>query len=425
MPPAAPEDSPDVNEFTDRDSLLDDILAQESVEVVFQPICFVRNRAVTALEALCRGTDPRTGASIPPGLLFSLAKRKGLTLPLDRLCRQAVLKAFKPLSLAYPDLTLFMNFEASIVDEGVVGSGVLAELVRTLDLEPGRIVIEIIESRVRKTEDLQEFAETHKRSGFLFALDDIGVGHSNLQRLSHIKPDVLKVDRSLIHGIEEEYFKQEIFSALVKLAHKLGALVVAEGVETEPQALETLRLGADLLQGVHLGVPCAMGASEMADVHRRVRQLAARLKAHLMEETEGTRGEEGHFARVAREASRSLSDGDDTFDAALEALAARYPLAECLYILDPQGYQVSDTVFNPEKAPAQTRVLFHPAEAGTDHSLKEYFMTVSTGLTEHLTAPYISLASGRLCRTFAIVFRHVGRGPHVLCVDFDVQGSGL
>jgi len=114
-----------------------------------------------------------------------------------------------------------------------VGSGHLLKQVRQFNLNPNNVAIEIIESRVNDTGALNEFISRHREYGFLFALDDIGSGYSNLDRITITEPDLLKIDRSLISQIDINYHKQEVLKSLVNLARRIGALVVAEGVERE------------------------------------------------------------------------------------------------------------------------------------------------------------------------------------------------
>ena len=102
---------------------------------------------------------------------------------------------------------------------------------------------------------MRSLVDLLRSRGFLIVLDDVGSGHSNLDRIPFIKPDLLKVDRTLIARIDTDYHKRGTLKSLVDLGRKIGALVVAEGVETEGEAMVALELGADLLQGLCLGRP--------------------------------------------------------------------------------------------------------------------------------------------------------------------------
>ena len=119
-----------------------------------------------------------------------------------------------------------------------------------------------------------------RQRGFLVVLDDVGAGHSNLDRIPLIRPDIIKIDRSLITGVDADFYKQETFKSLVSLSRRIGALVVAEGIETEREAVAALELGADLLQGYFLGRPQAGGQLRRRRVDRR-RQLRRHAGADL------------------------------------------------------------------------------------------------------------------------------------------------
>lgn len=96
---------------------------------------------------------------------------------------------------------------------------------------------------------LKMFLCTYKEYGFLIALDDVGTGHSNLDRISLVKPDILKIDRSIIDNIDQRYHNQEVFKSLVNLSKRIGTMVVTEGVERKEEAILAFELGADMLQG--------------------------------------------------------------------------------------------------------------------------------------------------------------------------------
>ena len=409
-------------------NLLNSIFEQDCVQTAFHPICSVLKHELVAVEALARVIDPRTCQPLHSGVLFAAADRFDRMVALDRLCRQKALEAFRAVHEASPNVTLFVNFEASILDKGALGSGTLAHYVDALHLDPGLIVIEIIESKVHNIANLCHFVETYRKAGFQIALDDIGVGHSNLDRIAQLKPDVLKTDRSLVTGIHEEYYKQEIFSSITKLAHKLGALVVAEGVETEEEALQVLDLGADLIQGYYFCQPGPFGMAMTDSVNVKTHELAEKYRVRLLANRQAERSESENYTRVAysvaHDVERELerAPGAD-INLALHRLVDGLPGVECLYVLSPEGVQVSDTVFSPTKTRRRNRLVFQLSQPGADHSLKEYFIGLRSGLQAHLTPPYISLASGGVCRTFSLFLSHAPYTGHVLCVDFAVNSA--
>ena len=128
-----------------RKDLLHAVLEAGSLTVHFQPICSIRMHNVIGVEALARGIDPETGRAIPPLLLFRAAREEDLVVELDRACRRKALESFGPLHRACPNLALFVNFDVSIIDQGILGTGVFAEYVRAQELPPSSVVIEMIE----------------------------------------------------------------------------------------------------------------------------------------------------------------------------------------------------------------------------------------------------------------------------------------
>jgi EAL domain-containing protein (putative c-di-GMP-specific phosphodiesterase class I) len=403
---------------TANQDLLTAILRAQSVSAHFQPQVAARSQDVMGLEALCRGIDPRDGRLIPPKELFDLAASDEALIALDRLCRRKALETFREINGPDGGLLLSLNFEAGLLDKGVCGSGHIINLVRELGLDPRRIIIEIVESKVRDLAALERFAAAYKDYGFLLALDDLGAGHSNLERVGVIKPDVIKIDRSLISGLDQHYHHQEITRALLGLSHKIGALVVAEGVETEAEALAALELGVDVMQGYYFARP-APGVESLALCQRRMRQVAANFRSYALEKIAAKQTKRGVFEAVAEGIAHELARlAAPELDRHLAGLLSEHPYLECLYVLDAEGVQVSGTVCDPDKLDTKRRAIFWPAPKGADQSLKRYYLLLKAGLERYVSEPYISLASGKLCLTVSCWFIDRDRQRRILCADF-------
>ena len=133
-----------------------------------------------------------------------------------------------------------------------------------------QLVVEITEQ-----EDLDRACLERKRNipGFsgAFALDDYGTGYSNELNLLELSPQYIKIDISIIRGIEKDLDKQQIVSNIVAYAHARSMQILAEGIEEEIQLRKVIDLGVDLLQGYYLSRPAAVPspiASEALDVIR-------------------------------------------------------------------------------------------------------------------------------------------------------------
>jgi len=394
---------------------------EENILTLFQPMVSIKGKSVVAVEALSRGLLPDLHVSIPPDVLFPLATTPARRLALDRLCRQLAMRRFAPVHARCKDLLLSVNLDISLINRDILGSGKFLEAAQSAGLNPGNVVIEIIESRVQDTEVLTRFIETYRAHGFLIALDDIGTGHSNLDRISQIKPDIIKIDKGLIRDIHREYHKFEIAKALVRLSRNIGAMVVAEGVEQEAEVLELMGLGVDIFQGFYFARPAPLGAAP-PPTPRRVASVARNFRRRVIETINEKKALHETYDRALREIVGVLgTQVPRCFDHALVDLLHSHEDIECMYVLSCAGRQVSATICNPYAVSEARRFIYRPAPRGTDHSLKEYFLPLSAGLEKYTTEPYISLASGSLCSTISVRFCDRAGRAFILCVDISVK----
>ena len=398
---------------------LPELMAEHSIQVHFQPIISLKQKAIVGLEALARpqARAPDKKISVPE--LFLLAHAHGWLLQLDRHLRSLAMERFHGLNLPQdPRPLLFINFESSLIDEGVQGSGVILQAVQEAGLRAGDIVIEINESRVLDVQALRRFVDYYRERGFLIALDDLGAGHSNLPRVADLRPDIVKVDRSLVMGIDQDFHKQETFKTLVGLGARTACMILAEGVETEGEVDCCAHLGASLFQGFYFARPMAPETLDFQSIQPGLAAAARRQRDSAVHSIHQRRLEAHRLRRLSDAARHLLMQSDATgFDLVLARLVRNDHSVECAYLLDKDGIQVSSTHTPPNAPDARSR-LFAPAPKGADHSAKEYFFSLlDAGLERYTTEAYLSLATGHLCRTVScLVPRHDG-GKYVLCLD--------
>ena len=403
---------------------LPDLLAEQSIQVHFQPIISLKQKAIVGLEALARpqNNDPAKKISVPE--LFLLAHAHGWLLTLDRHLRSLAMERFHSLILPQdPHPLLFINFESSLIDEGVQGSGAILQAVKDSGLQPGDIVIEINESRVLDLQALRRFVDYYRERGFLIALDDLGTGHSNLPRVADLRPDIIKVDRSLIQNIDQDFHKQETFKTLVGLGARTGCMVLAEGVETQAEVDCCASLGAGLFQGYYFARPAAPEALDFQGLLPALSAATRRQRDVAVHTIHQRRLEAHRLRRLSDAAKNLLMQADPTgFDIVLSRLVRNDHSVECAYLLDKDGLQVSTTHVPPNAAEARNR-LFAPAPRGADHSGKEYFFSLlDAGLERYTTEAYLSLATGHLCRTVSCLVPRNDGNKYVLCLDLRLEG---
>ena len=231
------------------------ILRDGEIVSLYQPVVRLDDLATVGYEVFSSG--PPTGPLNAPGLLFALAERLGLSTQLDRACRRAAL------SLPLPDgAKLFLNTRPENLSDSEWEG---------IDRDPANVVIEVAEPAMHDAEMLRVPAARLKQRGFAIALDDVGTGYSSLRAIEASRPDFLKVDLSLVHELDRSLLKQEVVSSILQIASRIGAEVVAEGVETREE-LEALRRGGVRIgQGYLFGRPSPVIAPARPVDEERVR----------------------------------------------------------------------------------------------------------------------------------------------------------
>ena len=230
---------------------LQEVLLEDKLATVFQPVVDLRNRSLLGLEALSRG--PEGTFFHAPLRLFELATESDLAFELDRKCRRRALHSARALPAG---LKLFINvLPSALYDPEFQGESLIAQL-QPLGLSPERIVLEITEKYAIENYDV--FAESlaeFTRLGFKIAVDDVGAGYSGLEKIAHLNPNYLKLDRELIKDIDSSYIRREMSRALKNFADKIGSTIIAEGIEREGELRALVDLGIQYGQGFLLARP--------------------------------------------------------------------------------------------------------------------------------------------------------------------------
>lgn len=389
------------------------VLEESSLYPVFQPILDIRQQQAIGYEALIRSY---TGA--PPPQLFAEARAAGRQLAFDRQCRELALREFAELPSRRSNKLLFLNVDVSALDDADSIEGWISEQVRASGLNQRQVALEIVEANVESTEKLIDFVERYRAAGFLIVLDDFGESHSNLNRVVHIKPDIIKVDKALIRGIDEDYYKQSIVQTITRLSNKIGAMTLAEGIETQEELFACYALGIQLFQGYFFAKPQRMEELAGSGCVSRLKETLPELNARIETRVQAVRDCYRSYEAVSNEVIAHLCDlrGEESVEACFYDVIERQPEIDCLYLLDAEGLQISDTVCRT--CAGNMHVLFAPSCRGADHAFKEYYYYLKfLGNERYISEPYISLATGNLCRTIATRFEHEGEG-RVLCIDF-------
>lgn len=230
---------------------LDRILAGGLLHTVFQPILGFQTRGYLGYEALIRG--PADSPLASPTALFEAAARFGLTLELERACREQALRAFAAAELAGK---LFLNVSPQCLADPALHGGETLRLLRCLGLAPAGIVIEITENqKISDFEGVRGLLDHYRGLGYEIAIDDLGEGFSNLRLWTELHPHYIKIDRHFISGIDENALKFQMVRSIHGLAEACAAHIVAEGIETAAEFTMLRDLGIAYGQGYFIAHP--------------------------------------------------------------------------------------------------------------------------------------------------------------------------
>lgn len=219
--------------------------ALETLWIAYQPIVDARNRRVFGHEALLRSSEP----SLPhPGAVIDAAVRLE---QLDVLGRTIRARAAGPVAENPAAGVLFVNLHVrDLLDP------TLTAPESPLSCIASRVVLEITErAALDEVGDVRPRIARLREMGFRIAIDDLGAGYSGLTSFAQLEPEVVKLDMSLVRGIDSSATKQKVVRSMSSLCRDMGMLVVAEGVETPSERDMLVELGCDLLQGYLFAKP--------------------------------------------------------------------------------------------------------------------------------------------------------------------------
>ncbi len=238
-------------------------VANHDVDVHYQPLLDLRTGALAAAEALLRWHHPLRGP-IPPSVFIPAAESNGSIVAIGDLVLSTVasdVRRWSDAGLLPPEARIAVNVSATEFEHPQYVER-LSRVLAEAGVPPERIELEITESLL--VQDLRAAARRLAeldQLGFLIALDDFGTGYSSLSYLHSLPLHALKIDRQFVNDLRDGR-SGTITRTIVSMAHNLGILAVAEGVETEAQRAFLVDAGCDLVQGFLHAPPLPRGAFE-------------------------------------------------------------------------------------------------------------------------------------------------------------------
>lgn len=207
--------------------IIEQILINRKIEVLFQPIVSLNTAKIIGFECLSRGPSDTPLISFPS--LFAEARKHNRELDLEYLCHKLALKKFSELDL--PGM-LFLNLTPGCLVHPEFNGQKLQKYIRKYGLNADKITIELTENHPDYEKDiLLEALDFYHTKNFKIAMDDLGEGISSLRLWLDLRPEFVKIDKYFIQGIAIDELKQEFMKSIANMARKAGTGVIAEGIE--------------------------------------------------------------------------------------------------------------------------------------------------------------------------------------------------
>lgn len=231
------------------------------LELHYQPRVELANGRCVALEALARWRHPTLGA-VPPGVFVPLAEQAGLMRALTDWVLDHGLAQLAAWLHAGLDVQLSLNVSSADLDATLQTR--LATAAQRHAVPLTRLELEFTESTtMRHSDATRRHLAALREAGVGIAIDDFGIGYSNLDALRQMPASCLKIDQSLVRGLDASRHDAAVVRSMVVLAHELGFRVVMEGVETGRVLAAVRDMDCDEVQGFHIARP--LPAADVAD----------------------------------------------------------------------------------------------------------------------------------------------------------------
>lgn len=397
--------------------MIEEIIEKELVDIHFQAIVSIRTKSIYAFESLTR--CKYKNQNIPPNLLFNLASDNNLNKELDEMTRKKAIEKFHSYYLENKNLLLFLNVESELINnfETTAYKYSFIETITNLKIPFKNFILEIKEDEIYNMDALKKFCKTYKNLGFQIALDDFGTGSSNFHRINIIKPNIIKIDKSLFLDVRKNQVNKEIVSAISKMSHNLGIRVLAEGVEDSDSIYTGMKSSINLFQGFYFHKPSLeLSESDNKEIVKKCIEVGKSFKTNNMARINRKRESIEKFNLIANILIDRIENISKSV-CALEDEFKKYSDIEAIYLIDgSSSKQINDTIMD-----LSSDSMFKPTMHGEEHFLKEYYyITIESKRGIYLSQKYVSYATGNVCKTFAKKFK-VSDKEYILCLDIVIE----
>jgi len=236
--------------------LIAQAIRAEQLQLVFQPIASAQGGRLRKAEALVRVIDPERGPVSPAQYLEHIQDSELLVLLTDWVLRESARQVALWRRQHDPAFQLSVNIPPHCLGRFIADWSSAKARLMSIEAPPDALVFEITEdASLLSTHQMGHTLRELRALGFRFALDDFGIGYSNLTRIHDLPLDFIKIDQRFVKGVEGDPGARAVCNAIVSLSRELGIHSIAEGVETEGQQTYLKQIGCSYLQGYRIGRP--------------------------------------------------------------------------------------------------------------------------------------------------------------------------
>ena len=228
-------------------------LADQKLRLVYQPKVSLKDGRLTRVEALVRWDDPELGP-VSPSRFVPLAEKHGLIDPLTEWGLRETLRQWLVWRSQGLETRLAFNISA-ISLQSLDFPDLVERICREMDVPTDRLVLELTEGATQQFVKLMDTLTRFRIKGIGLAIDDFGTGYSSLLQLRQLPFTELKIDRCFVIDLPTAHDSRLIVRTIAELAHGLGLVATAEGVETVEQLRSVRELGCDVVQGFLIAPP--------------------------------------------------------------------------------------------------------------------------------------------------------------------------
>ncbi|RAK34301.1 PAS domain S-box-containing protein/diguanylate cyclase (GGDEF)-like protein [Falsochrobactrum ovis] len=244
-------------------------LERDEIHLVYQPIVRLDEGDIAGFEALMRWEHPRRG-TISPAEFIPVAENSGLIVQLGLFAIQRAAEDLFAWQEEFPKSELFVSVNLSstqLIRQDLIND--VRSVLSRIHLRRGSLKLELTESVLMENPEQSAHVLTRlKTMGIGLSLDDFGTGYSSLAYLTRFPFDMIKIDRSFVHGNKPQ--KTTLLRSIISMAHDLGLAVVTEGVESEADAVQLREMGCEYVQSFMFGQP-----SNREEATRMIREQLA------------------------------------------------------------------------------------------------------------------------------------------------------